>query len=105
MSPQFNHEIIKEDITYHSAHVWKFVKSFGKSEKKIDDKPIGFLEESYVRFQLMLVEWGRAKVIKVVLALIAFLLLYIVILRHGNLLFKAILGIPAIWYLWKWAFA
>lgn len=105
MNARFNHSLFQEDINHVREVSLKFLKSFGKSEKKIEDKPIGFLEERHVRFQLMLVEWGRAKVIKVVLAMIAFLLLYIIILRHGNWLFRAILGIPAIWYLWNWAFA
>lgn len=105
MNGRFNKSLFSEDVQYMKGTLPKFLKSFGKSEKKIEDRVIGFWEEQHVRFQLLLVEWGRAKVIKICIMIIALLLFYVVILRHFGNFWKFVLGVPAIWYLWKWAFA
>ncbi len=97
----FHRDQFSEDVTYVKATFWKFVTSFGPSEKKIVDRPIGFIESSHIRFRLALVEMGISKVIRTVILLIVGILVYFIIFRHADPFFKLIIAIAFFsYYVW-----
>lgn len=97
----FHRDQLHDDLTSVTESFWKFLKSFGPSQKKIVDRPIGIFEELHIRFRLSLVEMGISKVIRMVIALIVGIFLYFVVFRHADPAFKIILVFVYIsYYIW-----
>ena len=95
---EFNHDLLKQDIDAVKEFFVKFFKSFGPSQKKVADKPLGFFEEQYIRFRLHLVDMGPVKWFKTVVVIIAGIVLYFVLFRHSDPLFMIVTGFLFIWF-------
>lgn len=104
MNYQFQQDQFEQDLKDLSEFFMKFVKSFGPSPKKIVDRPIGIFEAANIRFRLMLVSWGISKIIRTVIAIIVGLIVYIVLFRNADVMFKIIIaGAFLIYYIWQLA--
>jgi hypothetical protein len=103
MSMGFNHDQLNQDINAVKSTFTGFLKSLGPSQKKVGERPVSFGEEQHIRFRLMLVEWGIAKIIRTVIVIIVGILVYFLIFRNASGLFKVITGLVflsyAVWML------
>ena len=79
----------------------KFLKSFGPSPKKIEERPIGIFEAMHIRFRLSLVEMGISQVIRLGIVIIVGIIIYVTLFRHAGTLFKIIIGLGfVVYYAW-----
>lgn len=101
MKGVFNQSQFDQDWRYVSGFFVKFFKSFGPSQKKVKDKPVGFLHEQYIRFRLMLVEMGISRVIRNVILIVVGTILYFTIFRNVDPFLKSltVLGF-LLYYIW-----
>jgi hypothetical protein len=98
---RFDNDQFSKDLAEISKFFWEFTKSFGPSQKKIVDRPIGILEEINIRFRLGLVEMGISKIIRMVIAIIVGLIVYFVLFRHAGPFFKILIGGAFLsYYIW-----
>lgn len=103
MKPEINHELLKSDIQAVVDFVIRFLKSFGPSPKKVNDKPLGFFEEQYIRFRFRLVDMGPVKWFKTVVVIIGGIVLYFVLFRHSSPVMMIVTVIIfAVFYGWVW---
>ena len=101
MNYGFNHEQLDADINAVKEFFIKFVKSFGKTPKKVNDKELGFFEEQYIRFRLHLVDMGISKVIRNIIVIIIGIILFFTVFIHSDILFKVLTVLTIIWiYAW-----
>lgn len=75
MNYGFNHQQFDDDLKAVGGFLVKFLKSFGPSQKKIEDKPLNIFEELYIRFRLHVVEMGITKTIRSVIVVVVGILL------------------------------
>lgn len=100
---EFNHNLLKQDINAVKEFFVKFFKSFGPSQKKVADKPIGFFEEQYIRFRFRLVDMGPVKWFKTVVVFIGAVVIYLIVFRHGDALFRLVAILMfVLFYVWVW---
>lgn len=103
MQVQIDHDLLSADIAAVRDFFTRFLRSFGPSQKKIGDKPIGFFHEQYIRFRFMLVDMGPVKWFKSIIAIIGGLILYFTLFRHSDPLFAFVTIILFIFfYVWVW---
>jgi hypothetical protein len=103
MNYGFNHEQLDTDLKAISDFFIKFIKSFGPSQKKIQDKPIGFFEELYIRFRLHIVEMGITKTIRSSIVMIVGIILLVTIFQDLDNNFK-ILAVFGFFLFYVWMF-
>lgn len=97
----FNHQQFDADVQAISNFFIKFIKSFGKSPKKIQDREVGFFEEIYIRFRLFLVEQGISWCIRSGIIIIVALFLYFTVFRHADVVIKTVIGTGfLLYYIW-----
>jgi len=101
MNYEFKKDQFSEDVADIAKFFLSFVKSFGPSEKKLVDRPIGIFEAMHIRFRLSLVEMGISKIIRTVIALVVGIIVYFTLFRYAAPLFKVIIGGAfLIYYIW-----
>ncbi len=101
MNYGFNHEQLDADLKAISDFLIKFIKSFGPSQKKIEERPIGFFEELYIRFRLHIVEMGITKTIRTSIVIAVGIILFTTLFQDldKNLKILAIFGF-FLFYIW-----
>ncbi len=100
---ELNHDLIKQDIQSVRDFFVKFAKSFGPSQKKVGDKPVGFFEEMYIRFRFWLVDIGPVGWFKTSVVIIGGIVLYFMLFRHSDPLFMIVTAFLFLWfYVWVW---
>ncbi len=101
MNYGFNHQQFDADLDAVREFFVKFLKSFGPSQKKVAEKPLGYFEEKNIRFRLMLVEMGISKIIRSVIAIVVGILVYFVLFRYASPVFKGIIALGfVLYYAW-----
>lgn len=101
MNYGFNDQQLNEDLQAVKDFLIKFLKSFGPSQKKIEDKPLGFFEEMYIRFRLGLVEMGITKIIRGSIVLMVGLVAMVTLFPNldSNLKLAMVFGL-FLFYVW-----
>lgn len=83
MNYGFNRKQLDRDLEDFFKFFTGFSKSYGPSAKKVSGKEIGFFEEMNIRFRLWLVDLGISQVIRLCIAIVVGIILWVTILRNA----------------------
>ncbi len=83
MNYGFNRDQLQQDLKDFREFMTGFGKSFLPSAKKAQGKQLGFFEEMYIRFRIELVNMGISKIIRLVIALVVAVILWITVFRNA----------------------
>lgn len=98
MYGDFNTDLLKQDLKEIRDSVTGFFKSFGPSPKQYS-----FREESKIKFNLWLVDLGPVKIIKIIIGVIVFLLMFFVLFIRSDIYFRILeVVLYLLFYAWLW---